>query len=158
MTPKQLYGCFCVGFCALAVLMALGTRHFDYRINASSSLPGTLYVIHKNAPIQRGDLVAFRWHGGGHYAEGVVFIKRASGMPGDVVKREGRRYWVNGSYVGAAKVASLKGVPLEAALPGVIGAGQVFVATPSMDSLDSRYAITGNIQQQQIVGRAYAIF
>lgn len=158
MNAKQVYGSVCVGCCGLAVMLALGTRYFDYCINASSSLPGTLYLIHRNAPVQRGDLVAFRWHGGGSYGPGLVFIKVATGMPGDVVTRDGRRFWVNGTYVGAAKPTSLKGVPLEAALPGVVATGQLFVATPSRDSLDSRYALTGNIQQQQIVGRAYEIF
>jgi len=158
MTAKQIYWRVCAGFCTLAVLFAASTFYLAYAINVTESLPGTLYIVHKNAPVYRGDLVAFRWHGGGGYPPGLVFIKQATGVAGDVVTRDGLKFQVNGVNVGIAKATSLKGIPLAPAQPGVIAPGQVFVSTPSPDSLDSRYGLTGNIAQQRILGRAYAIF
>lgn len=162
MTPrnyvKRLYWSVATGFVAIAVLMAAVADRFEFTINKSHSLDGTLYVIHKGAPIERGNLVAYRWHGGGPYPAGVTFIKVARGMPGDVVSRIGQNFWINGTHIGAAKTHGRDGKPLEASSAGVIDAGEVFVATASVDSLDSRYAMSGNIAQRDIVGRAYVVF
>lgn len=158
MNARRLYWTMSSGIAGLACLMALSTGHIEVSINQSRSLPGTLFVIQKYAAIGRGDLVAFRWHGGGPYPAGVTFIKQALGLPGDVVHRDGQRFWVNQTYIGLAKTQSRDGQPLQAAAPGVIAAGEIFVATPSADSLDSRYQICGNIAQSDIVGRAYALF
>lgn len=158
MTAKQMYWCLCGGFCAIATGIAASSAYFTYTINVTESLPGTLYVVHKGAAIHRGDLVAFRWHGGGGYPAGLMFIKEATGIAGDVVTRDGARFQVNGTLVGIAKATSRKGALLVPAEPGVVPPGQVFVTTPSPDSLDSRYRLTGNIGQQRILGRAYAIF
>ena len=81
-----------------------------------------------------------------------------AGVAGDVVRRDGRAFWVNGQYIGIAKENTRNSSRLEAADDGVIGAGQYFVATPNPDSLDSRYALTGNIRQAAVLGRAYEIF
>jgi len=158
MKVKQMYWSGCAGFCAVAMLAALGTLRFDYRLNMTSSLPGTLYLIDKGAPIQRGDLLAFRWHGGANYPAGVVFIKYALGVGGDVVRREGQSFWVNQTYVGVAKTTSRTGVPMVSASAGVIAPAHYFVSTPSPDSLDSRYQLSGNISQSDVVGRAYEVF
>ena len=72
-------------------------QNYAFGINASESLPHTLYLIHKGAAIHRGDYVAFRWHGGGPYPAGVTFIKIAAGVPGDRVTRIDRAYFVNGA-------------------------------------------------------------
>lgn len=158
MNAKRIYWCVCGGFCGLAILFATSTFYFTYTVNVTASLPGTLYVVQKDAAIHRGDLVAFRWHGGGGYPAGLVFIKQATGVAGDVVTRDGTTFQVNGVDIGMAKATSRKGMTLVPAQPGVIAPGQVFVTTPSPDSLDSRYRLTGNIAQQRILGRAYAIF
>ncbi|CAR57741.1 signal peptidase I [Burkholderia cenocepacia] len=131
---------------------------FDYSINLTSSLPGTLYVTHIAEPVKRGDLVAFRWHGGATYPRGVTFIKRIAGAGGDVVSVRDGVYYVNGVVIGRAKTVTLAGVPLKPAAPGVIPDGHYFVATPNPNSLDSRYALTGNIPQHDVIGRAYEIF
>ncbi|MCV9914943.1 signal peptidase I [Burkholderia pseudomallei] len=131
---------------------------FDYSVNLTNSLPGTLYVTHIGEPVKRGDLVAFRWHGGATYPRGVTFIKRVAGTPGDVVSVRAGVYYVNDTEIGRAKSVTLAGVPLTPAAPGVIPRGHYFVATPNPNSLDSRYALTGNIPQRDVIGRAYEIF
>ena len=147
-----------VGVAGVAAWLA--TAGLGYRIteNLSTSLAGHVYVHRAGNPFKKGDLVAFRWQGGATYPAGTIFIKRVVGMPGDVVKREGRAFWVGEQYIGLAKPMSRAGVPLEPAPGGVIPEGRYFVATPSPDSLDSRYALTGNVKAIEIIGRAHEVF
>ena len=143
---------------ALSLAVFVSTYWYTFTINLTGSLPGTFYVIHRGEDVGRRDLVAFRWHGSKGYPAGSIFIKQVAGVAGDVVRRDGRAFWVNGQYIGIAKENARDGSRLEAADDGVIGAGQYFVATPNPDSLDSRYALTGNIRQAAVLGRAYEIF
>lgn len=129
-----------------------------YTENLTESLDGNVYVFRQGAPFQKGDLVAFRWHGGATYPSGTIFIKQVAGVPGDTVKRVDAAFWVNSQYIGIAKPKSKAGVPLAPAPAGVIQLGEYFVATPSADSLDSRYALAGNVRDSQVIGRAYALF
>jgi conjugal transfer pilin signal peptidase TrbI len=131
---------------------------FVLGINSSPSLPHRLYVIHKRTLPAKGDLVAFRWPGGGPYRTGATFVKILAGTPGDTVTRVDRDFYVNGMPVGTAKPASLTGIPLEPGPQGILPPGRYYVRAPHADSLDSRYALTGWIDQAQIIGRAYAIF
>lgn len=141
-----------------AALVGLSASGFRISENTTESLGGHLYVHREGEPFQRGDLVAFRWRGGATYPAGSVFIKRVMGVPGDEVRREGESFWVAGQYVGRAKPFASSGTPLTAAPAGVIGQGQFFVATPNPNSLDSRYAIVGNVGQAEIIGRAHELF
>lgn len=158
MTAKRIYLGVCSAVLALAVGAWASTATWTYTINLTRSLPGTLYVVHKGENFSKGDLVAFRWHGGATYPSGTMFIKRAVGTPGDTVRRDGAAFWVNDQYVGIAKQVSKAGVPLTPATPGVIPRGEYFMATPSPDSLDSRYALSGNVKEHEVIGKAYAIF
>ncbi|ACR32803.1 S26 family signal peptidase [Burkholderia glumae] len=127
--------------------------------NLSTSLPGTLYFIDKTTCVPRlGDTIAFRWRGGATYPAGVLFMKHVAGLPGDVVRVYGRNVWVNTTYIGYAKPLSLAGMPLFPTKGGVIPPGRYFVATPNPNSLDSRYAISGTVPQDAIVGKAYELF
>jgi conjugal transfer pilin signal peptidase TrbI len=141
-----------------AALVGLSASGYRISENITESLGGHLYVHREGEPFQRGDLVAFRWRGGATYPAGSIFIKRVLGVPGDEVWREGDSFWVGGQYVGQAKPFTSSGTPLTAAPEGVIELGQYFVATPSPNSLDSRYAIVGNIRQAEIIGRAHELF
>lgn len=126
--------------------------------NLTTSLDGSVYVYRQGMPFGRGDLVAYRWHGGATYPAGTIFIKQVVGLPGDRIEVRDGAFWVGDHYVGAAKPFSKAGVPLTPAPEGVVPPGAYFVATPSPDSLDSRYALSGNIPQSAIIGRAYALF
>lgn len=158
MNAKRIYWMFCSGFFAAAVGALASTSFFDYTINATTSLPGTFYVIHKGAQVRKGDLVGYRWSGGATYPAGTTFIKRVIGVQGDEVKVKGDGIWVNDLYIGKAKPYSKAGVPLSPVSGGVIRDGEYFVATPSPDSLDSRYSLSGNVKESQLIGRAYEIF
>ena len=145
-------------YAGAACLAVIFQQNFAFGINASESLPDTLYFIHKGAPIQRVDYVAFRWHGGGPYPAGVTFIKIAAGVPGDRVTTVDRAYFVNGRFVGSAKTHGRDGKPLAPMDDGILGADEYYVSAPHPDSLDSRYRLTGWIRKNEFIGRAYAIF
>lgn len=133
-------------------------QNYAFGINASASLPHTLFIIHKGAAIHRGDYLAFRWHGGGPYPAGITFIKIAAGVPGDRVTRMNRDYFVNGNYVGTAKTHGRDGKALAPMHDGLLGANEYYVSAPHPDSLDSRYELTGWIPRNDFIGRAHAIF
>ena len=144
---------------ALALLAAFLFRiQFTLGINASPSLPCHLFLIHRGEMPARGDYVAFRWAGGGPHRPGVTFVKILAGMPGDTVSAFDRTYFVDDRSVGIAKRTSLTGAPLEAGPVGTLPEDRYYVRAPHPDSLDSRYAITGWIPRDRIIGRAYALF
>lgn len=147
-----------IAWLALLIAAAVFQANLSFGLNASPSLPDRLFLIHKGKLPQRGQYVAFRWPGGGPYPAGVTFVKIVAGMAGDTVTRIDRDYYVNGVPVGTAKTVSRKGLPLEAGTVGVLPAGRYYVRAPHPDSLDSRYALTGWISEDQIIGRAYALF
>lgn len=132
--------------------------NFVFGWNVSESLPYHAFVARKGTLPDRGDLVAFRWHGGGHYPAGAVFVKVAAGVPGDTVERAGSEFLVNGRPVGIAKPFSLRGEPLEAAEPGRLGEGEYYVMAPNTDSLDSRYKLVGRVSRAEIIGKAHVLF
>ena len=140
-----------VAYLAILIAAALFKMNFVFGINSSTSLPHRLFLIHKGSQPARGQYVAFRWNG-------TTFVKILAGVPGDRVVRKERDFFVNGEFVGTAKTHGRSGAALEPAPAGVIPLGRYFVNAPHPDSLDSRYAPPGLIEQSQVVGRAYALF
>jgi len=62
------------------------SRPHSIGYNATPSLPFKLFLIHYHEPVSDGDYIAFRWHGGKPYPDGMVFAKRVVGMAGDNTK------------------------------------------------------------------------
>lgn len=148
-----------VAYAAVLAAIAVFDAHFTIGVNATPSLPYTVCLIAKgDLEIRRGDLVAFRWHGGGPYPKGVVFSKIVRGLPGDEVTREDRAFFVNGVPVGRAKPFSAQRVPLAPGPTGVIPEGHYYVSGIHPDSLDSRYALAGWIPRTALIGRAHVVF
>lgn len=160
-TPRQparqlRRSCLCAGAIVAAILLfPLG---FAIGINASPSLPERVFLIRKGTLPAAGEFVAFRWAGGGPYRAGVTFVKILAGVPGDTVTRTDREFFVNARAVGTAKRVSRTGTPLEPGPIGILPPDRYYVRAPHPDSLDSRYALTGWIAREQIIGRAYALF
>jgi len=148
----------CLSLVGVAAFMYALTPYFALYANLTRSLPGQLYLVVKNAEISKGHLVAFKWHGGAHYPEGVTFIKIVNGVPGDQVNVREREVYVNDERVGVAELTSKRGDSLAVTRPGEIPVGEIFVATSSPQSLDSRYALVGLIKKNEVIGRAYEIF
>lgn len=143
-----------------AVLFLWTVAHYFYiGINFTESLPWRVAIVKKwDHTVNRGDVVAFRWNGGGPYPAGLTFTKIVKGVAGDVVTLQGRDFYVNGEKVATAKERSRRGVVLEAGPTGVIPPGRFFVWTSHPDSLDSRYAIAGWIDVKDVVGKAVVVF
>ena len=127
-------------------------------VNVTASLPYRLFIIDKGDHPERNQYVAFRWPGGGPYAAGATFVKQIIGIPGDVITRVNRSFFVNGRPVGLAKPMSRSGQPLAPGPTGTLPTGRFYVRAPHPDSLDSRYALLGWISESQIIGRAYVLF
>jgi len=158
------------------VVIGIFQIFFRLDVNLSESLPDHVFVTMKGqtADIKSGDYIAFKWPGGGPYPQGFHFIKIVLGVPGDVVSMDGERnfyidkadanktnlkeVFLAGRSVGKAKTHSLKGEPLQAGLTGVIPPDHFYVYAPHPDSLDSRYAMTGWIPRDAILGKTYPIF
>ena len=155
---KRCYLSIC-GIVLLAALVMLASKPWiTYTINLTHSLPGRFYVVLNHQYYVRGDLIAFRWHGGLGYPAGAIFIKQLGGLPGDLILRDGRRVWISGRWVGEAKTTPLAGQVLTPADSGEVPADHCFVMAPHPDSLDSRYQLFGTIHKSAILGPAYAIF
>lgn len=145
-------------YLALAAAGAWFHAHYAVGLNASPSLPQTLFLVEKGVMPQRGEYVAFRWLGGGPYRAGATFVKVITGIPGDVVSADGPDYYVNGHAVGRAKPVGRLGQRLLPGPTGTLPSGRYYVSAPHPDSLDSRYALTGWIAEPQIIGVAHALF
>lgn len=142
-----------VAYLLLFALFALLFKHYSFALNGSTSLPFKMFVVEKNAPVTRGDYVAFRWHGAGPFAEGTTFGKQVVGIEGDTVTQSEREFFVNGKSFGKAKLVSKTGVSLEIGPTGVIPQGRLYVHAPHPDSLDSRYAWSGWIPTDRVIGK-----
>jgi conjugal transfer pilin signal peptidase TrbI len=141
-------------------LCGIASRYFGvgFTENLTTSLNGHIYVYLTGSQFQKGDTIAYRWHGGATYPKGEIFIKPVVGMPGDRIVVNNWRVWVNDQFIGFVKRRSRAGIPLSPTRPGIIKNDEYFVATPHPDSLDSRYALSGNIQKTNIIGKAYEVF
>jgi len=147
-----------IGVCGVTAWILSAGFGYGIAENMTYSLDGHVYLFKKGESFVKGDLVAFRWRGGATYPRGTTFIKQVVGVPGDVVRREGQEFWVGDRYVGIAKTVSKAGTHLAAAESGMVKPGEYFVATSSPDSLDSRYALTGNVKAYEVIGKAYVLF
>lgn len=144
-------------YVGLAVVV-LATDHVFLVVNLTDSLPGRLFVVLPGAFPQRDELLAYRWHGGAGYPRDSIIVKRRAGLPGDRITLADRTVFLNGDALGVAKTASRRGIPLTAIAAGVIPSGHSYVAAPHPDSLDSRYALTGLVSDEQVIGRAHVLF
>ncbi len=140
----------------LTGLSGFATSH-ALMINASPSLPYWAIWTSRAGIPQRGDIIVFtppatpllKKHFG---TRPQPFGKIVSGMPGDLVTREGSTFRVNGRPVATAKIKSRLGEPLALGPTGRIPQNCYFVTTPHKDGFDSRYATIGWICRERILG------
>lgn len=133
-----------------------------FLINVSPSLPNWAFVLETRTPPGRGSLVFFRppvspvlVNNFGPKPQ--LFGKYVYGVPGDVVTRAGRTFFVNGRQVAIAKTHSRKGEPLSLGPTGVVPPDCYFVGTPHKDGFDSRYGLIGFVCRKAIVGTGTAV-
>ncbi len=82
-------------------------------INGTDSLPGLVYLVFKGElPNKQGDVIAFYPPSNRFYPERMFFVKKAMGLPGDSVTRQGQDFFINGRWAAMAKIHSRSGKPL----------------------------------------------
>lgn len=140
----------------------LATANYRLGYNSTPSLPQKWFLIHLNEPVtDDGQYLAFRWHGGRPYPDGIIFTKRVAGRFGDRVQRDGRHFAVNGLDFHALEFGMtgrrLDPFDIEEGTT-VIPRDKYWVYGTHENSLDSRYSLLGFVDQQDVVGRAYPIF
>ena len=160
-----------LAFALLALLWALAylrvfvdpTPRIPVLFNVTPSLP---YRIAWLAPLptslERGQFVLYRFEGAAvaDYP-GLArqpFFKVVRGLPGDAVTVAGRDVFVAGEFVGRAKTQAFDGRPLAPIAPVVIPPGFLFVQGLGADSFDSRYAASGLVRHDQLLGRVIPWF
>ena len=136
---------------------AIGDR-YKLALNETQSLPAWAFVIDRSQrDPQRGQFFAFAAPPNPYYPAGFPFTKQVLGVPGDTVTVRGRAFFIGGKPVGFAKSADRDGRSVVMASGGIIPPGHYFMATPSRDSLDSRYAVIGLIERSRLIDRAYPV-
>lgn len=144
---------------AVVVVYLIFKANFILAINVSDSLPNRAFLVAKGqTPDQKGQYVAYRWDKDAFYKPGDMMVKMVGGVAGQSVVVINADVYVDGDWVGTAKKASKHGIPLSPIEAGQIPPNQLFAKAPHLDSLDSRYSVTGLIGQSRVIGRAYAIF
>lgn len=126
-----------------------------YRIgvNVTESLPNWAFVTDsRNRQPGRGQLVEFTPPQNPYYPGDMTFVKRVAGVAGDSVEHREGAAFVNGVSVGAIKKTDSEGRPATPGPTGIIPPGRYFVMGDDPDSLDSRYAVIGFIEQSRIIG------
>lgn len=153
-------------FLPAALLVVLNVGFFSkYKLsyNLSESLEGTIFLVERGVLPDRGEFAEFFYNGDGIYQRGTVFIKIAAGIGGDIVATQPiadqrTSVAVNGRFVGNAKPYSRTGIPLKPTHTHIIKNGHYYMAATHPDSFDSRYAVFGEVTDQQIIGRAVRLF
>lgn len=142
----------------LLTYWAFGSR-FEFAINVSDSLPGSVFIIQKGVQPARGDYVAFVYRNDFLFPRGMHLLKRVAGISGDTVNSRDHKYHVNGEFVGKALPVTSKGLPIsESGLNGAIPSGYYYAQADHPRSFDSRYAALGLVPSDSVIGKAYRVF
>ena len=128
--------------------------------NVSGSLPFRAFLTVRGGEVSCGprSIGLFRLNVRNHYWDyGAVFAKRFVGCPGDELRTEGEKFYLNGERIAVASRHDSKGEAVESfRFDGVIPAGSYFVLGDGERSYDSRY--WGFIRKSWIVGRGFPLF
>ncbi|NNF40793.1 MAG: hypothetical protein HKN64_05395 [Woeseiaceae bacterium] len=136
--------------------------HYRLALNESESLPGTVYLV-KTGDLPRcgaaiGEHVQFQMLSDARWYTGERMLKVAKGCPGDLVRIEGRKVYINNWFAGEAVPTLEDGTAMTVISAGVIPAGHFYMWASHPSSFDSRYAEFSLISEQQIIGAARKIF
>jgi len=156
--PPRLWLWTGLGGAALSLSAVAGfASDHALMINVSPSLPYWAIWLDRGAVPSRGDIILFDPPASEllikHFGKSPrPFGKRVAGLPGDMVREDGRTYFVNGVPVAKAKLTSLRGEPLALGPTGRVPSGCYFVATDHPDGFDSRYAAIGWVCKNRVLG------
>ena len=136
---------YCFILLGVGLALMLFTSRYQFAINVTDSLPGTVLLIDKkDKAVSRGRYV--------------TVIKRVAGIEEDQVTVINRTVFINGQKVGVAKTHSRSGQPLMATSDTIIPYGYFYASADHPDSFDSRYAKPGLISTSAVRGRAILLW
>lgn len=141
-----------LGLGVFCTSMALPETHF--RLNASSSLPQTLFLATRfRPPFAKGQIVSID-----HPILELPVGKIVAGMPGDCISISNDVLFLNETEIGKIQTTTKSGKTYSPINEGIIEEGSYFVYTPHPDSFDSRYAEFGLIREEWIAEVLWPIF
>jgi signal peptidase I len=154
---------FAVGTAVLLVFLVRGHLVDIFTVSSASMsttlLPGDSLLVNRLLyrlyPPQRGDIIVFRFP----QAAGREFVKRVVALPGDVVKEQAGRFWVNGAPLRTPSPSRSDQDVSETLNLGTlrIPAGQLYVLGDNQEeSLDSRF--WGTVDMRNVIGKAFLIY
>lgn len=145
----------------LALFRLLGdpTLRSPLLFNWTSSLPYRVaWLLPSRGPLQRSDLIVYRFDSADQRLHGQPFFKRVVGVPGDSISVDQRQVAINGVPVGRAKPMTQFQQPLTPIEPGTIPPDHYYVQGSHPDAFDSRYQESGLVRAEQVIGRAWPIW
>lgn len=158
----------------MAVLLLQTVVRLD--VNYTESLPDHVFLTIKGwkTGLKHGDYVTYAFptvNPDSPFRKGDHMVKMIAGVGGDeVFMADSGEFYIRasgtasvlpdyqGHPVGRAKPISRAGKPLEHGPVGVIPQGSYYVYAPHKDSLDSRYAMVGWVQDRDLIGRTFPLF
>lgn len=142
----------------LIVVPVLVWAAMHYRFNLSPSLPWTVARVEYGRAPALGEYMLYEYRGPIEGLPSHTFFKRVAGVAGDTVQVDGRTVWVAGRLIGRAAEHTRRGVPLTPIRPGTIPVGYLFAQGDHPASFDSRYAESGLVPIDAVVGVAHPVF
>ena len=152
----------------LALPLVLGTGaylagrfHIGYDDQDRQCLPPHRWFLidRHDRDITQGETIAFAALGlGPYFRDGQIIIKRAAGVPGDRIQVDPESVKINGAKVGEglALAGALKRPLDDFRRDDIVLPGHLWMMGATADSFDSRY--WGFLHEQQVIGRAYALW
>jgi len=124
-----------------------------FRFTVTNSVTPRIFYISHNKDIKNGDYILFKRNQ--ENISNLPFIKetikQVTGIAGDKVEVNKKEFFINGQSMGFAKIHSKQGKALAIGPSGIIPPGFLFVHGSSSNSLDSRYAAMGWINEANVV-------
>jgi conjugal transfer pilin signal peptidase TrbI len=134
-------------------IIGIISQHMRILISISPSLHETYFLHFPSVKPRKGDVTVYA-HSGGRQ-----LIKKVLGIAGDrIYYDEDKNLWVEGFKVGKCLPKNSYGCLLDPIQPGVIPKDFVFLFAPHSESLDSRYTKIGLIHQDNLLGKAIALW
>lgn len=135
-------------------IVAFGHKYIGLGFNHTESLDNHVFLVLKNKIPTHGDFVVFQKSTDGILSDGTQFIKKISGISGDLIEHKNEKVYINHYELGEVKPCTQSGKPLRPGYAGIIPDEFYFVYTPHPHSFDSRYAQLGLIHESEIIGIA----
>ncbi|RME59384.1 signal peptidase I [Candidatus Parcubacteria bacterium] len=150
-----------VGVLIVGVWLYVADRYrFGVDNQDITCLPGRHYLIDRydRTPPERGQIYAFRSKAiPPYYKEGTIMAKILIGLPGDRVRIENDKVYVNGKEVaeGFVHAETLGKKSRDFWGKGVLGPNQYWFIGTNPRSFDSRY--WGSIGWERVIGKAHHV-